>query len=159
MTLRHASQAGNPVLAIKKSDHLSYPNCNPFAVMCEEQLIEVPTKHRETLKMQILWQHLPVERRKPMERQAGDKRQELALGSTFFEEINCGSTFLESEHCQVSSSWRSCRATSTDIPDPLSPLDPIAHSFWQVLKATSRILTELVYVGSRYCIMDTLHVR
>ena len=35
----------------------------------------------------------------------------------------------------------SCRATSTDIPDPLSPLLPIVHRLWQVFKAISRILT------------------
>ena len=29
----------------------------------------------------------------------------------------------------------------TDIPDPLSPLLPIVHHFWQVFRATSRILT------------------
>ena len=39
----------------------------------------------------------------------------------------------------------SCRAASTDIPDPLSPLLPIVHRFWQVFWATSRILTELLY--------------
>ena len=46
------------------------------------------------------------------------------------------------------SSSSSCRATSTDIPDPLSPLHPIVHHFWQVLRATPQILTELLYVGS-----------
>ena len=35
----------------------------------------------------------------------------------------------------------SCHAASTDIPDPLSPLLPIIHRFWQVFRATSRILT------------------
>ena len=48
------------------------------------------------------------------------------------------------------SSLSSCRAASTDIPDPLSPLLPIIHRFWLVLKATSRILTELLYVGSSW---------
>ena len=38
----------------------------------------------------------------------------------------------------VSSS--SCRAAGTDIPDLLSPLLPIVHRFWQVFRATSRIL-------------------
>ena len=42
----------------------------------------------------------------------------------------------------------SCRAASTDIPDPLSPLLPIVHRFWQVFRATSRILTKPRYVGS-----------
>ena len=35
----------------------------------------------------------------------------------------------------------SCRAASTDIPDPLSPPLPIVYRFWQVFRATSRILT------------------
>ena len=43
-----------------------------------------------------------------------------------------------------------CYAASTDIPDPLSPLVPIFHRFWQVLRATSRILTELLYVSSSW---------
>ena len=59
--------------------------------------------------------------------------------------------FLFSDYC-----WEivniliisSCRAASTDIPDPLSPLLPFVHRFWPVLRATSRILTELLYVGS-----------
>ena len=46
------------------------------------------------------------------------------------------------------SSSSSCRTISTDIPDPLSPLLLIVHHLWQVLRATSRILTEQVYVGS-----------
>ena len=49
---------------------------------------------------------------------------------------------------KVSSS--SCRATSTDIPDPLSPLLLIVHCFWQVLRGKSRILTDLLYVGSSW---------
>ena len=43
-------------------------------------------------------------------------------------------------HVPVLSS-SSCRAASTDIPDSLSPLLPIIHRFWQVFRATSRILT------------------
>ena len=35
----------------------------------------------------------------------------------------------------------SCRATSMNIPDPLSPLLPIVHRPQQVFRATSRILT------------------
>ena len=35
----------------------------------------------------------------------------------------------------------SCRAASTDIPDPLSPLLPIIHRLWQVFRVTSHILT------------------
>ena len=52
-------------------------------------------------------------------------------------------------HCK-SLSWSSCRATSTDIPDPLSPLLLIVNRFWQVLRLTSCILTELLYVGSSW---------
>ena len=43
----------------------------------------------------------------------------------------------------IYTSSSSCRATSTDIPDPLSPHLPVDHRLWQVLRAISRILTEL----------------
>ena len=39
------------------------------------------------------------------------------------------------------SSSSSCRAASTDIPDPLSPLLPITHRLRQVFKVTSCVLT------------------
>ena len=39
------------------------------------------------------------------------------------------------------SSSSSCRAGSTDIPDPLSPLFPIVHRLRQFFWTTSRILT------------------
>ena len=42
----------------------------------------------------------------------------------------------------------SCRATSTDIPDPLPQPLSIVHRFRQVLIVTSSIGTELLYVGS-----------
>ena len=58
----------------------------------------------------------------------------------------CTNNFL----CQISSSSSSCRASSTDIPDPLTPPLPIVHRFWQVLRATSRILSKLLYVGSSW---------
>ena len=45
------------------------------------------------------------------------------------------------------SSSSSCRAISMDIPDPLSPRLPIVQYFRQILSATSRIGTELLYVG------------
>ena len=35
----------------------------------------------------------------------------------------------------------SCRAASTDIPDPLSLRLPIIHRLWQVFRVTSRIIT------------------
>ena len=41
----------------------------------------------------------------------------------------------------ISSSSSSCRAGSTNIPDPLSPLFPIVHCLRQVFWTTSRILT------------------
>ena len=41
----------------------------------------------------------------------------------------------------ISSSSSSCRAGSTDIPDPLSPLLPIVHRLRQVFWTTSCILT------------------
>ena len=44
----------------------------------------------------------------------------------------------------------SCRAISTDIPDPLSPLLLIIHLFRLVPRATPRILTELLYVGASW---------
>ena len=44
----------------------------------------------------------------------------------------------------------SFHAISTDIPDPLSPPLPNVHRFCQVLGATSRISTELLYVGSSW---------
>ena len=41
-------------------------------------------------------------------------------------------------------------AINTDIPDPLLPTLPIIHFFRQVFRATSRIYTELLYVGSSW---------
>ena len=49
-----------------------------------------------------------------------------------------------------SSTTTSCRAISTDILDPLSPQLPIVHCCRQILKATSRIGIELLYVGSSW---------
>ena len=43
-----------------------------------------------------------------------------------------------------------CRAISMDIPDLLSLHIPIVHCFQQILGATSRISTELLYVGSNW---------
>ena len=40
------------------------------------------------------------------------------------------------------------------IPDPLSPLLPIVHRLWRVFRATSRILTELLYVVAYIYILD-----
>ena len=44
----------------------------------------------------------------------------------------------------------SCRTISTDIYDSLSPPLPIIHCFRQVFSTTSRIGTELLYVGSSW---------
>ena len=44
----------------------------------------------------------------------------------------------------------SCRAASADIPDPFSPPFSIINCFRQVFKATSRIGTELLYIGSSW---------
>ena len=44
----------------------------------------------------------------------------------------------------------SCRAVSTDIPDPLSPLFLIVHRLQQVFRATSLILTQLLNVCSSW---------
>ena len=50
--------------------------------------------------------------------------------------------------CSSSSSSSLCCTISTVISDPLSPHLPIVHCFQQVLKATSHIGTELLYVVS-----------
>ena len=44
-----------------------------------------------------------------------------------------------------SSSSSSCRATNTDIPDPLSPLFPIVHRHWQVFSAKYIFIYLFVY--------------
>ena len=52
--------------------------------------------------------------------------------------------------CQKNYIYTSCHAISTDIHDILSPHLPIIHCFRQILMATSRIGTELLYVGSNW---------
>ena len=52
-------------------------------------------------------------------------------------------------HC-ITSSSSSCHAASTDILDTLSPFLPIVHRLRQVFRATSHILTELLYVCSSW---------
>ena len=42
----------------------------------------------------------------------------------------------------------SCRAACADIPDRLSPFLPIIHRLRQVFRVTSRVLPQLLYVGS-----------
>ena len=54
---------------------------------------------------------------------------------------NCSVILHRCDALYIPSSSSSCRATCTDIPDPLSSSLPIIHRFWQVFKATSRILT------------------
>ena len=46
------------------------------------------------------------------------------------------------------SSSSSCRAACADIPDRLSPFLPIIHRLRQVFRVASRVLTQLLYVGS-----------
>ena len=53
---------------------------------------------------------------------------------------------LSDPSCPSSSS--SCRAVSTDLPDPLSPSVSIVHYTPEVFKAISCIGTELLYIGS-----------
>ena len=48
------------------------------------------------------------------------------------------------------SSSSSCHAISTDIPDRFLPHLPIVYCFRQILRAKSRIGTELLYVGSNW---------
>ena len=56
------------------------------------------------------------------------------------------SNLLTYIYIYISSSSSSRRATSTDIPDPLSPLLPIIHRLWQVFRATSHILIHFSFV-------------
>ena len=56
----------------------------------------------------------------------------------------------DQEHSYNRSGSSSYRAARMDIPDPLSPHLPIVHRFWQVFRATFRILTELLYVCSSW---------
>ena len=68
------------------------------------------------------------------------------------------SSHQSSIQIQISSS-SSCRATSTDIPDPLSPLLPIIHRFWQVFRVTSRILTAAVCMFELVVLLLLGHMR
>ena len=53
-----------------------------------------------------------------------------------------------------------CHTITTDISDPLSPHLPIVHYFRQILRATSYIGTELLYVGSNWTSLPLLvHVK
>ena len=55
--------------------------------------------------------------------------------------------------CVYILSLSSCHAISTDIPDPLSPYVPIVHYFQLILRATTRIGTELLYEGSSWTLV------
>ena len=59
--------------------------------------------------------------------------------------------------CQTGS-LSSCHAIRTDIPDPLSLQLPWVYCFRQILSATSRIDTELLYVGSSWssCLFSSM---
>ena len=52
-------------------------------------------------------------------------------------------------HMRIRTSSSYC-AICTDIPDRLSPHLPIVNCFRQILRATSHIGTELLYVGSNW---------
>ena len=58
----------------------------------------------------------------------------------------------------LSSAAAACRAINTDHPDPLPPPCSIVHRFRYVFKATSRIGTELLYVGSSwsFCLCSSM---
>ena len=86
------------------------------------------------------------------------RTQKVKILATFYQDQQIISTFISLsfhlystkvtfQHLQSS---LSCRAASTDIADPLSPLLPIVHRLWQVFRATSRILTQLLYVCSSW---------
>ena len=80
----------------------------------------------------------------------GRERSELHE-SRLYEEAKMIKCFqIMQRSIEKSSSSLSCRAASTDIPDPVSPLFPIVHRLWQVFRATSRILTWLLYVCSSW---------
>ena len=49
-------------------------------------------------------------------------------------------------HFYLSSS--SCRAASTDIPDPLSPLFPIVHRLWQVCLSSPLAFLSIIIIMS-----------
>ena len=66
----------------------------------------------------------------------------LSLSLSLYLYIYMNTWFLNTFFISSSSS---CRATGTDIPHPLSPLLTIAHRLWQVLRTTSRILTQLLF--------------
>ena len=71
--------------------------------------------------------------------------------SFLFDVLWLGVIVLVSIHLWVkSSSSSSCHAASTDIPDPVLPLLPIVYRLRQIFRATSRILTELLYVCSSW---------
>ena len=98
--------------------------------------------HRESLKMKtwiytkpIIKQLKLIQHTKHMELMFQQTNKKWSYISDALE--NSINRFKSS----LSSSSSSCRAASTDIPDPLSPLLPIVHRLWQVFSATSRILT------------------
>ena len=66
-------------------------------------------------------------------------KEDLALNNLQW--LICHKTQHNPTKSYISSSSSSCRAGSTDIPDPLSPLLPIVHHPRQVFWTTSRILT------------------
>ena len=69
------------------------------------------------------------------------KSKSSTCSPRFLTIIILSNKLLSCVHVLLSSSSSSCRAASTDIPDPLSPLFPIVHHLWKVFRATYRILT------------------
>ena len=67
-----------------------------------------------------------------------DKRFSPRLSHTKDPKMVHDAVLLNTRYYKVSSS---SRAASTDISDPLSPLLPITHRFWQVFRVASHILT------------------
>ena len=57
--------------------------------------------------------------------------------------LSCDTKLAPIQTCKQSSSSSSssCRPTSTDIPEPLSPHLPIVRRLWQVFRVTSRMIT------------------
>ena len=66
-------------------------------------------------------------------------KQDLALSNQQW--LICHKVQPHQTNAESCLSSSSCRAATTDILDPLSPLLPVIHRLWQVFRATSRILT------------------
>ena len=76
--------------------------------------------------------------------------QIICIKNSYFVQLLLTNNYYQLLETISSSSSSSCCAISMDIPDPLLPPLLIIHCFWQVLRATSSIGTELLYVGSSW---------